>query len=95
VTLPDVWVFRWWESTNDGTSKRRKAIVGTVEAFPTEASALKVRQSVAHRRQPTNPAFRRWPGTIAELVAYYWLKELVVKIRDASRSRHARGTKAI
>ena len=26
----DVWVFRWWESTFDGTSKRRKAIVGTV-----------------------------------------------------------------
>jgi hypothetical protein len=46
VTLPDVWVFRWWESTNDGTSKRRKAIVGTVEAFPTEASALKAAKAL-------------------------------------------------
>jgi hypothetical protein len=42
----DVWIFRWWESTFDGTSKRRKAIVGTVEAFPTEASALKAAKAL-------------------------------------------------
>jgi hypothetical protein len=52
----DVWVFRWWESTFDGTSKRRKAIVGPVN-------------------KPR--ILEGGPGTIAELVAHYRLKELV------------------
>ena len=55
----DVWVFRWWESTFDGTSKRRKAIVGTIQAFPTRSIRTQSRKSLAHRRQPTNPALVR------------------------------------
>src|ERR1039458_4140772 len=38
---PDVWIFRWREPGPDGTSRQRKAIVGTVTALTTEASALK------------------------------------------------------
>lgn len=49
----DVRVFRWSESTFDGASKHRKAVVGTVEAFPTEASALKAAKASA---QPTRTA---------------------------------------
>jgi integrase len=73
----DVWVFRWWESTFDGTSKRRKAIVGTVEAFPTEASALKAAKALRIDANQQTPHFDGGPETVAELVAHYRLKELV------------------
>jgi len=73
----DVWVFRWWESTFDGTSKRRKAIVGTVEAFPTEASALKAAKALRIDANQQTPHSEGGPETIAELVAHYRLKELV------------------
>jgi hypothetical protein len=73
----DVWVFRWWESTFDGKSKRRKAIVGIVEAFPTEASALKAAKALRIDANQQTPHSEGGPGTIAELVAHYRLKELV------------------
>ncbi len=73
----DVWVFRWWESTFDGTSKRRKAIVGTVEAFPTEASALKAAKALRIDANQQTPHSEGGPETVAELVAHYRLKELV------------------
>jgi len=88
----DVWVFRWWESTFDGTSKRRKAIVGTVEAFPTEASALKAAKALRIDANQQTPHFGGRPGIIAELAAHYRLKELVGEpmtqvVPDARRVR--------
>jgi len=43
---PDVWIFRWWETSTDGKSKYRKAIVGTVDTIANEASALKAAQAL-------------------------------------------------
>ena len=37
----DIWTFRWREWKPDGSVIRRKAIVGTVEAYPTKANAWK------------------------------------------------------
>lgn len=37
----DVWIFRWYEIQPDGTKKYRKAVIGTVEEFKTEADAHK------------------------------------------------------
>jgi hypothetical protein len=34
-----VWVFRWYEIQLDGTKRYRKAVIGTVEEFKTEAEA--------------------------------------------------------
>jgi hypothetical protein len=65
------------EPTFDGTSKRRKAIVGTVEAFPTEASALKAAKALRIDANQQTPHFDGGPETVAELVAHYRLKELV------------------
>jgi len=73
----DVWVFRWWEATTDGKSKRRKAIVGTVQALPTEASALKAAKALRIDANQQTPHTEGGPGTLAELVAHYKLKELV------------------
>ena len=91
----DVWVFRWWESTFDGTSKRRKAIVGTVEAFPTEASALQAAKALridANQQTRISVAGQaRLPNWSLITGSRSWL----VKTKDASRSRRAPGTKAI
>jgi integrase len=73
----DVWIFRWWELASDGTTKRRKAIVGTVLTLPTEAVALKAAQALRIDANQQTPQAEGGPSTIATLVAHYRLKELV------------------
>jgi integrase len=46
VNGPDVWLYRWWESTSDGRRKRRGFTVGTVEEYTTEAHALKAAEGM-------------------------------------------------
>ena len=41
ITGPDVWLYRWWETTSDGRKTRRGFTVGTVEEYKTQAQALK------------------------------------------------------
>jgi integrase len=72
---PDVWVFRWWEFTSDGGSKRRKAIVGTVLTLQTEAAALRAARALRIDANQQAPHAEGGPSTIAELVAHYRLKE--------------------
>lgn len=74
---PDVWIFRWREVGADGVGKYRKAIVGSVLALATEASALKAAQALRIDANQETPQSEGGPGTIAELVAHYRLKELV------------------
>lgn len=73
---PDVWVYRWYEVGSDGASKYRKAIVGSVLTFPTEAVALKAAQALRIDANQQTPQAEGGPSTIAELVAHYRLKEL-------------------
>jgi len=46
VKGPDVWIYRWWETTSDGRKKRRGFTVGTVEEYKTEAHALKAAEGM-------------------------------------------------
>lgn len=46
VNGPDVWLYRWWESTSDGRRTRRGFTVGTVEQYTTEAHALKAAEGM-------------------------------------------------
>lgn len=46
VKGPDVWIYRWWESTSEGRKKRRGFTVGTVEEYKTEAHALKAAEGM-------------------------------------------------
>ena len=46
VTGPDVWIYRWWETTSDGRKKRRGFTVGTVEKYRTAAHALKAAEGM-------------------------------------------------
>ncbi|HET9100577.1 MAG TPA: hypothetical protein VFN62_09310, partial [Acidobacteriaceae bacterium] len=73
---PDVWVFRWRQSTPEGGGKRRKAIVGSVLALPTEAAALKAAHALRIDANQETPQAEGGPSTIAQLIAHYRLKEL-------------------
>jgi integrase len=73
---PDIWIFRWWETGPDGTSKYRKAQVGSVLSYATEASALKAAQALRIDANQQTPQAEGGPRTIAELIAHYRLKEL-------------------
>ena len=73
---PDVWVFHWWEAGSDGTSKRRKAIVGTVLTLSTESDAFKAAHALRIDANQQTPQAGTGPSTIAMLVAHYRLKEL-------------------
>jgi integrase len=72
---PAVWTLRWRESQPDGSTTRRKEIIGTVEQFRTKADAWK---SCEHLRSTINRETRT-PRTIAELMTHYMEKELPIK----------------
>jgi integrase len=74
---PDVWIFRWRETSTDGKSKYRKAIVGTVDTLANEASALKAALALRIDANQQLSQADAGPNTIANLVAHYRLKELV------------------
>jgi integrase len=67
-----VWTLRWRESDGNGQTIRRKEIIGTVEEYPTKASA---RKACEFLRMTINRETRT-PLSIAELVAHYTEKEL-------------------
>jgi integrase len=59
VKGPDVWLYRWRETTSDGRRRRRGFTVGTVEQYKTEAHALKAAEGMrlmindgVQRREP-------------------------------------------
>lgn len=67
-----VWTLRWREQDAQGHTIRRKEKIGTVEEYPTKASAQKACEFL---RSTINRETRR-PRTIAELVTHYREKEM-------------------
>jgi integrase len=67
-----VWTLRWRETDAQGHTIRRKEIIGTVEEYPTKASAQKACEFL----RSTINRETRTPRTIAELVTHYTEKEL-------------------
>ena len=67
-----VWTLRWRETNAHGHAVRRKEIIGTVEEYPTKASA----QKACEFRRLTINRETRTPRTIEELVTHYTEKEL-------------------
>lgn len=86
----DVWIYRWYETGTDGTSKYRKAIVGTVATLANETSALKAAQALRIDANQQAPHAEGGPRTVAELIAHYRLKELA----GENKGRKAFSTRA-
>jgi len=71
----DVWGLRWRETNADGSTMRRKAVIGTVEQYRTKAAVWKACEflrSTINRETKT-------PRTVAELVIHYTDNELPTK----------------
>ena len=90
VSGSDVWIYRWYETGTDGTSKYRKAIVGTVATLANETSALKAAQALRIDANQQAPHAESGPRSVAELIAHYRLKELA----GESKGRKAFSTRA-
>jgi len=70
-----VWTLRWREPNADGSTIRRKAVIGSVEQFRTRAAALKACEFL----RSTINRETRTPRTFLELVDHYTEKELPTK----------------
>jgi hypothetical protein len=66
-----VWEYRWYETQIDGKRRRRSAMIGSMQEFPSEAAAQKavaalranVNAETRARKLPRS-AFRHWRITI-------------------------------
>ncbi len=76
-----VWIFRWWETSTDGTRVRRKRQVGTLDQYKTEEAAEKaVRNWRLVLRANQDGAVSRI--TMKALIDHFREKELVDKGED-------------
>jgi integrase len=82
-----VWTLRWRESSPDGSTIRRKVIIGTVEQFRTKADAWK---ACEHLRTTINGESGT-PRTMAELVTHYERKEMSEDGEKSFATRKAYG----
>ncbi len=82
---PDVWIFRWRARTPEGIVVNHKVIVGTVEEFPTKASALKAVEPLRPSINAVSPAMAA-PKTVRQLVAHYVQTELPTKAYSTQRT---------
>lgn len=85
---PDVWIFRWRETDLSGRSKRFKRIIGTVQQFPTETSALRAADGLRTDVNQQSASVRSVPATIQQLVEHYQMKELDAE-NDEGRKSHS------
>jgi integrase len=66
-----VWVFRWYETQIDGTKKYRKAVVGSVDEFKTEAAAQQTVDALRLTINAQTPRQQLQALSIETLVQHY------------------------
>jgi len=71
-----VWVFRWYEVQLDGTKKYRKAVIGTVNEYKTEAEAQKAADSLRLEVNEQTPRQILQAISFETLVEHYKQHEL-------------------
>jgi integrase len=70
---PDVWEFRWYEINSEGLRVRRKAVLGTVEDYPTEATAEMAADTLRASINDRNP--RQFGSMTFELLWEHYRRE--------------------
>src|SRR6202162_4985919 len=71
-----VWIFRWYETQNDGTKKYRKAVVGSTEELRTEAAAQRAVDALRLTINEQTPRQLLQAICVATLVQHYREHEL-------------------
>jgi integrase len=82
---PDVWVYRWRETNQQGNRQLRKQILGTVGELPTQADALRTAETFRlginrHLAEQAGP-----PQTLRKLIEHYRLKEMPMDNHEDKR----------
>jgi integrase len=75
---PDLWVYRWQE---DG--RRKSAVIGTLEEFPSRAEALKKAEALQMRANPDRRPLG--PVSFGTLVDRYIAEELSAGVRHSTK----------
>ncbi len=73
---PDVWIFRWRESSPSGQRVNRKVVVGTVEQYPVRSAAQKAADALRIHVNKETPHAALQPLTCEQLIAHYVEREL-------------------
>jgi len=85
---PDCWVFRWYQLESEDRRRYRKAVVGTVEQYPTESSA---QTAIAALRLTINqeaPRSKWQPILIRDLINHYKETELRLDVPEGDPDEH-------
>ena len=93
ITGPDVWLYRWWESTSDGRRTRRGLTVGTIEQYKTEAHALKAAEGIRFAVDRLRfQAISGFDSTISGWKAFEQIEDGVLGGRSSDRKGLHSGT---
>lgn len=83
---PDVWEFRWYETNSEGQRIRRKAVLGTVEEYPTDAAAEGAADALRASVNENNPQQQFRSMTFELLWAHYKREELINKSKSTRKT---------
>lgn len=84
---PDVWVFRWLNTTADGSRKENNRVIGTVLEYRTKAAAEKAAEELRININSTTPRLSAFGMTFGELAEHYIVKELDFDQDEARRPK--------
>ena len=76
---PDCWFFRWYEIDANGSKRYRKSVVGTVEEYPTEASAQNAISTLRFNINQQAPRSEWQPYSVKDLINHYKETELRIE----------------
>src|SRR6266852_1140556 len=85
---PDCWVFRWYEPNGVGRRQYRKAVVGTVEQYPTKSSAQTAVSALRLTINQEAPRSRWQPILIQDLINHYKETELRLDVSEGDPDEH-------
>jgi integrase len=84
--VPDYWALRWWEIDANGKRVRRKAVIGPVSEFPTEASARKAAESLRLTINEAASRVEHRPISVSALIEHYIEHELCSGDEEEAKS---------
>lgn len=84
--IPDYWALRWWDIDANGKRIRRKAIIGPVTEYPTEASARKAAETLRMTINEASPKVDQRPISVSALIGHYIQHELCAGDDESAKS---------
>jgi len=68
--IPDYWALRWWEADASGKRIRRKAVIGPVSKYPTEATARKAAEALRMTINEASSKVAQRPISVSALIEH-------------------------